>query len=470
MTYREPGVYTEVITNRPAAGDTPNLMPVVIGEGPAFFDHEDIAMTRDTVTLYDVIPSTTVTAITEVYAMILGVKSVIAPSGNYSLDANNHILWVSEGPAVPAGGASYYISYEARPESTQYAVTWITDFDSLETAYGGHFMKTVTGGAEDTINPVSLGAYIALETGAAGVYVVQVEPATKIGETAYTVVMATDIVSALSKLSAIEGAYFLSLMSDDSTAVGLVQTHVNTMSATLERMERVCFVDKNISTPADTVTGFTSSEVVTAADLVSSIDEERVRIPFVTTVTKTLSDGNSYSLEGYYMCAALAGLASVIPVQRSLTRQSLYVFTTVNNMIGLTRTYKNALADAGFIVFDQPAGSGGPIIIRHGITTNAASVATREHSIITIKDYVAKYLRNSLETYIGKFNIDSFLVTKVNGTLTACKNFLVRKNILIDMVTTSVTQDEDNPDTLLVGVSINPPYPCNYIDVTIVVE
>lgn len=329
-------------------------------------------------------------------------------------------------------------------------------------------MKTSSEGAEDNINPVSLGAYITLETGAAGVYVVQVEPADK---DTYEVVMATDVQAALEKIAAIEGAYYITLMSNDSTAVGAVQTHVNTYSAVLERLERVCFLDKNVATPADTVGGFTSGEIETAVAAVSSILDERVRVPFVTTMNKTLSDGNSYALPGYYMCAALAGLSSVLPVQRALTRQSIRVFETINHVTSLKRSYKNALAGAGYIVLEQPGGAGGNIVVRHGLTTDTSSAATKEHSIITIKDFVAKYVRNSLDGYIGKFNIDSFLVTKVNGTLKANKSYLVdKKHILNDFIVVSVTQDEDNPDALLLHLRILPPYPCNYIDVILVVE
>ena len=467
MPYREPGVYVEIVNNRPNTGVAPALYPMIIGEGPKFFDFEDKPITRASEGLTDTLPSTKVTAIIEVYTMNAGAKTIISPAGNYTLTGNNIISWDDAATDKPAGGATYYVSYETRPETLQYACTFISSYDELEAAYGGHFMKTVSGGKASVVNPVALGVYLALESGAAGVYALQVEPEDK---DTYEVIMATDIVEALERAAVVEDAYYLVPMTGDSTAVGATITHCNVMSQMLERMERVCFVSRDIPDPANIITGFSSAEVAAAEAEVKVIQDFLVRTPFVSHVTKVLSDGVLHDLPAEYFCAAIAGLASVIPVQRSLTRQKLYNFVDLKYAAGLRRIYKNMLAEAGFIVLEQSGGSGAPITIRHGITTKTDNVQDREHSVVTIRHFVAKYLRNSLEGYIGKFNIDNFLKTKVNGTLTACKNYLVNKTILNDFVVDQVLQDADNPDTLLIKISILPPYPCNYIDITLIVE
>lgn len=467
MPYREPGVYVDIVNNRPNTGTTPALFPMIVGEGPKFFDFDGKPITRTAGSLNDVLPSTKVTAITEVYTLNLGEKVVISAGTNYSLSGDNSIAWLETAPNKPADGSTYYVSYEARPEAIQYACTFISSYDELEAAYGGHFMKSASTGALDTKNPIGLGVYLALESGASGVYAIQIEPEDKVD---YDVVVATDIVGALEKAAVVEDAYFIVPMTGDSTAVGATITHVNVMSQILERMERVCFVSRDIADPVNTVTGFSSAEIAAAVAEVSTIQDFLVRTPFVSTATKVLSDGITHDLPAEYVCAAMAGLASVIPVQRSLTRQKLYNFVELKYAANIRRIYKNMLAEAGFIVLEQSGGPGSPITIRHGITTKTDNVQDREHSVVTIRHFVAKYLRNSLEGYIGKFNIDNFLKTKVNGTLTACKNYLTGKTILNDFVVKNILQDTDNPDTLLIEISVLPPYPCNYIDITLIVE
>lgn len=467
MTYREPGVYTSIINSRPNTGYTPELLPAIIGEGPAFVDFEEIAVTRSSTGLDDTLPSSKVTAIVSVYTISGGVKSVIVATGNYSLVAPNVIRWVTDGPGKPANAATYYVDYEARPETTQYLPKLITSYEELDTYYFGQLMKATTGGAYTTVNPVYMGAYLALESGAPGVYAIQVEPADK---TDYAVVIATDMVTTLAQVELLEDAYFLVPMTSDSTAVGAVITHCTTMSATLERKERVCFVNKGITTPAAATGIFTSAELTTAKGLVSSIDDKRVRVPFITTATKILSDGTLHSLTADYVCAALAGLAATIPVHRALTRQKLYNFVELKNVVKVSRGWKNELAQEGYMIIEQPGGSGAPVVVRHGNTTKMDNVADKEHSIVAVVDYTSKYLRNCLESYIGVYNVDNILVTKVKGTVLICRSTLIKAENIIDLILTDIRQDADNPDTLAISVAVKPPYPCNYIDVTIVVE
>lgn len=464
MPYREPGVYSELINNRPNTGFLPSLVPLIIGEGPAFFDFKGKAITRDSGSTSDTLPSSNVTAISRIYTISDGTETDI-DTNEYSLVTPNQIDW-SAAVNPPTDGSTYYVDYEARPEQEQYEPAFITSYDELDTAYIGQFMKTVSGGDINAINPVYLGAYIALEAGAPGVYVLQVEPADK---DTYNVVISTDIVSTLEKAEFIDDAYFLVPMTDDSTATGAVITHCNTMSGIEERKERVCFISTGIADPA-TSGIFTTAELDAAITECSAIKNKRVRTPFVTKASKILSDGNTYDLGAEYVCAALAGLSALIPVQRALTRQRLYNFVELKHVTKLSRANKNKLAAAGFIVLEQPGGPGSAIVIRHGITTKVDNVADREHSVVVISDFSAKYFRTSLEGYIGIYNINEFLKTKVNATLNGCKNTLVRKRILNDMEIINILQDEVNPDTLLVDLSINPPYPCNYIDLQILVD
>lgn len=467
MAYREPGVYLELVNNSPLAGSTPNLVPMIIGEGPKYMDFPSRSVVRSDTGNTDVLPSTKVTAIKRIFTLVNGIETTVSAAANYSLTPPNVITWDPAGPAKPLSNTVYYVDYEARPEVLQYEPTYITSFDQLNAAYGGMFMKTISGGAALTVNPLYLGVYLALESGSNGVYAAQVEPTDK---DTYGVVISTDIVTALEKASAIENAYFIVPMTSDQTAVGLTINHCVNMSNPLERKERVCFVSKNIASPLSPTGIFTSGELDAVVGVLSGNGNKRARVPFVTKVTKTLSDGAEYTLGAEYVCAALAGLAAVIPVSRALTRQRLYNFTSFKNVTGLRREDKNRIAEAGYIVFEQPGGYGTPATIRHGITSDMSSVANREDSIIRAMDYTSKYVRASLEGYIGTYNIDDKLPTLIAGSVTGAKNTLVRNNIVRDLILNELRQDADNPDSLLLSVGVLPLYPCNYINVELLVE
>jgi hypothetical protein len=47
--------------------------------------------------------------------------------------------------------------------------------------------------------------------------------------------------------------------------------------------------------------------------------------------------------------------------------------------------------------------------------------------------------------------------------------FLVESGVLIGGQLNNIIQDEDAPDTVLIDVTLDVPYPCNYIRLTLVV-
>jgi hypothetical protein len=465
MGYREPGVYTQLINARPNLGFLPNLVPLIIGEGPAYFDHEEVPIVRGSSGDADTLPATKVTDIARVYTLVNGVETTI-PDVQYTLTSPNIITWNVDAAAKPSPGSTYYVDLEARPEATQYAVTFVTSFSELS-AYGGQLMKTASGGDATTVNPVYMGAYLALESGAPGVYIIQVEPADK---DTYEVVMATDIINSLALAETIEDAYYVVPMTDNSEATMAVTNHCNVMSTTEERKERVCIISLGIANPAASTGIFSSAEILSAVSEVESVLNKRVLTPFISSATKTLSDGVLHSLPAEYVCAAIAGLKALLPPQRALTRQRLYNFVDYKYVTNLTRVVKNRLAEAGFTIIDQPGGTGSAGIIRHGITTKVDNVADREFSVVVSADFVAKFLRDTLEGYIGIYNINEFLKTKVKASITSARNVLIKNDIINDLILGNILQDQDNPDTLLVDVSFLPQYPCNYIDLKILVE
>jgi hypothetical protein len=96
------------------------------------------------------------------------------------------------------------------------------------------------------------------------------------------------------------------------------------------------------------------------------------------------------------------------------------------------------------------------------------STITREWSITKIVDYTAKFVRNSLQPFIGNRNITREYITQVRGSCEAILNALKRANILMaNSRVLSVRQNPDEPDSLLIEILLDPPYPANRIYVTL---
>jgi hypothetical protein len=88
-------------------------------------------------------------------------------------------------------------------------------------------------------------------------------------------------------------------------------------------------------------------------------------------------------------------------------------------------------------------------------------------SITEVRDLTAKYIRKISEPFIGKFKINNVTITSYRLTLDAAMNQLVANGYIESYEIGKIMQDEDNPDSLIVEVSIKPFYPCNYINITL---
>lgn len=177
--------------------------------------------------------------------------------------------------------------------------------------------------------------------------------------------------------------------------------------------------------------------------------------------------GLEQSIEGFYLCAAIAGMVGQQPPQQSFTNFPMTGFTGVkgsNNRFSQTQMNIMAAGGANIIVQDAP---GGPLTSQFALTTDLTSVETRTDSITKVVDFTAKFLRRGIRNFIGRFNITQGLLDTLSSVIHGLLGFLVENGVLIGADLNNIIQDEDNPDTVLVEVRIDVPYPCNFIKLTI---
>ena len=126
------------------------------------------------------------------------------------------------------------------------------------------------------------------------------------------------------------------------------------------------------------------------------------------------------------------------------------------------------MAAGGVYILVQDV-QGAPVICRHQLSTDLTSIETRELSITKVVDYTAKFLRTGLRNFIGRSNITQPFLDNLSTVIQGQLNFLIENGVLIGADINNILQDADAPDTVLVDITLDVPFPCNYIRITLVI-
>jgi len=128
----------------------------------------------------------------------------------------------------------------------------------------------------------------------------------------------------------------------------------------------------------------------------------------------------------------------------------------------------NVMAGGGTYILIQDV-QGGPVTCRHQLSTDLTSIETRELSITKVVDFTAKFLRLGVRKFIGVQNINESLLDTLGTTVQGMLTFLEEGGVLNGSNLNNLVQDTTQPDTVLIDVTLDVPYPCNYIRLTLVV-
>lgn len=185
---------------------------------------------------------------------------------------------------------------------------------------------------------------------------------------------------------------------------------------------------------------------------------------------KATIDGIEQLVPGFYMTAAKVGQVGGLNPSQPLTNFPIAVFTGVTGTKDRYNTTQlNKMAAGGADLIVQEA-EGAPLQSRMQVTTKLTSVEEREQSIVKAVDYCAKFYRMSLKIYIGRYNITQAFLDTLSTVAQGLGRWLEEEGkVVAGAELNNLIQDEDNPDTVLVNVTIDPLYPCNYIVVTLVI-
>lgn len=370
----------------------------------------------------------------------------------------------------PDPGVVYYVDIIYPVNETnnpgQYDLKAFSLIDDIFSTYGDCLCYADHTGKTLELNRLALGLYLARLNGTTSVYGLQVNynrSETKLAPDQY------DYAVALAKLEAADFVYRIVPLDLNNNINEVVINHIELMSSPEEKGERRAFLSyaavgaiNNFNDLYKEVGGYATR-----------INNERINLlnkynAGIYLPSGELLDPIDVAGSEPFICAALAGKEGSMNISASLTKTTLSGFASIKEIVPTLRTQRNMLAQKGVMLLEKGASGDSLTTVRHSLTTNMSTIETRETSVVTIKDYTGKLLRNTLDQFIGKANlITDELLTRIQASCETTLDSEISSNIIVQGEVTDIHQSETDKDRVILVVNIQPPYPCNGIDITV---
>lgn len=183
------------------------------------------------------------------------------------------------------------------------------------------------------------------------------------------------------------------------------------------------------------------------------------------------------NVDGYFLCAALAGLTSGVVAHQGLTRLELSGFDDVSRTIGkFSRSQLNTMAAAGVWIVTEDHQTG-QIYTRHAVTTgDYEDINQREEQVTRNVDYISYLFQDRFAGIIGISNITPSMLAIIRVETSACIEFLKSNNFvrrlgstLIDAEITELRAHTLLKDRVVLVVNLTIPYVLNSLECHLVV-
>lgn len=214
--------------------------------------------------------------------------------------------------------------------------------------------------------------------------------------------------------------------------------------------------------------GTLTDEAVAYAALAQGFRNRRV---FAVTPDKARAsiDGLDTLIEGYYLCAAIAGRVSSKNPQDPLTEVSLTGFSGVQGSNDRYGELQLKIMDGGGLWTVYQEATGQPVRTRHQLATDMSTLEKRELSITTAIDFVAYIIRASYRNFVGRFNVTTNVIDAMGSAWQGIRAMLLESRVVKTLELNSMGPHETQPDRIVMNISVGPFYPLNNIDVTLVI-
>jgi len=202
-----------------------------------------------------------------------------------------------------------------------------------------------------------------------------------------------------------------------------------------------------------------------AADEANAYGSRRVYLAYADSVDVPLN-GITQNVPPYYAMAAIAGLVGSRNPSLPLTQVALGGLSKVYGTDDrFSEAQLDVASDGGRLVL---VNSGATVVPRASWSTNPNSIESRELSITTQIDSLAKGARLLNRRFIGGRVITPNLLDEI-ATANQSYAQYASNNIVNYAEVDSILQDETQLDRILITYNVSPAYPANRIKVTFVI-
>lgn len=186
-------------------------------------------------------------------------------------------------------------------------------------------------------------------------------------------------------------------------------------------------------------------------------------------------DAAGTTMEGYFLCCALAALSSSVLPQQGLTNLEISGFSAVPNTKRFNKAQLDTMAEAGVWIVAQ--NQKGQIYNRHALTTGDYSdINAREEAVVRNVDNISYRYKDYFAPYIGVTNVTSSMRDIILGGLKKLIRTLQTERTtpqlggqLIDANIERFFISEIFKDRYVVYISLQVPYALNNIEIHLVV-
>lgn len=180
------------------------------------------------------------------------------------------------------------------------------------------------------------------------------------------------------------------------------------------------------------------------------------------------------TLPGSYLGCAVAGMTGGLAPHQGFTRISIAgVGGLKHSNDYFNQAQLDTIADGGTFIFQQLTPNSAPYV-RHQLTTDMSTTEMREFSFVKNFDYVSIILRDTMDAFIGKWNITpqtlGVLKTALRAVMESLKLYTLPRigSPVLGYEITSVEQHDTIRDRVEMYCEVDFPYPLNTIGLHVV--
>jgi hypothetical protein len=395
-----------------------------------------------------VVSGTGIPAVSVIKYTAGGVETAAMPA-DYTLNTTTGAITL-----IAAGIDFLSFTYPVAKTASDLEPLLFSDLNTVYSVYG----EPDPLGTEVIENTLSAGADIFFSNGGGLLACVQVNLTTPYSD------IQTDYEDALDRLRNADVYCVVPLLPTNATANPSFKTsvvnHVNIMSSTTERRERVALLGGPVG--ADDKTDIEAS-VTAYMSFIDPINE--ARIGYVVPSAASLGVKSiMYPVPGPYIACAIAGIMCN-PTYTSGEPISGKAVARISELGDIyTRYQKNRMAGVGGLVIEN---NNGTYRVRHALSTNVATAVTSELKITKIKDYIARTVRNSLDaTYINTRNVGAETVSSIKASVRLLLEGVISIRDIVAYENLNVVQDVTEPRQINVSFQVKPTWDINWCLVT----